>query len=164
MTRSAIKWGVLAVVVVVAAAALFSKKTFLAETTIPAPPDAVWSVLMDTAEYANWNPVFVAIEGAYASGAQLTNHVRFPDGSVVAMDATVETMVPSRELRQKGGMPGILTFDHRWLLEPVLDGTEVTQLEVDRGLWLWFWDSDWVEPAYRRTNEALGARVLGTDG
>jgi hypothetical protein len=25
---------------------------------------------------------------------------------------------------------------------------------------LWFWDSSWVEPAYRRANEALAARVL----
>jgi len=103
VTRSAIKWGALAIVVVVAAAVLFSKKTFLAEMTIPAPPDTVWSVLMDTAEYASWNPVFVAVEGAYAPGAEVTNHVRFPDGSIVAMDTKVETMVPSRELRQKGG-------------------------------------------------------------
>lgn len=75
------------------------------------------------------------------------------------MTSTVVVMTPEKELRQKGGVPGILTFDHRWLLEPVPGGTRVTQYEVDRGIGLWFWDSSWIEPAYSKVNNALKIRA-----
>ena len=64
----------------------------------------------------------------------MLNRVREPSGEVLEMTVTVETLVPGAELRQSGGLPGILTFDHRWLLEPVEGGTRVIQHEVDRGI------------------------------
>ena len=56
-------------------------------------------------------------------------------------------------------VPANLTYHHKWVLEPVAGGTHVRQIDVDRGGFLWFWDSSLVEPAYRRANEALAARV-----
>ena len=153
------KWTAPLLVTVVAAAALFTKKTFHVETTISAPPDAVWAVLMDTSKYREWNPVFVGVEGAYAEGRTVTNTVRFPNGSDVRMEAAVKRLTTSRELRQTGGVPGLLTFDHQWLLEAVPGGARVIQHEVDRGLWLWFWDSSWIEPAYAEVLTALKERV-----
>ncbi len=67
--------------------------------------------------------------------------------------------VENKQLRQKGGMAGVLTFDHQWLLQPVEGGTKVTQFEVDRGFYVWFWDDSWVVPSYTKTAEALAARV-----
>lgn len=135
-------------------------KEFHAEAVVEAPPEKVWEVLTDTAAYPEWNPVFVKVDGTYAEGATVKNSVMFPDGDAVDMDAKVEAVVPNRELRQSGGVPLMLTFDHKWILEPVNGGTKIIQHEVDRGFYLWFWDSDWVEPAYQRTVDALIARVL----
>ncbi len=153
MIWTSIKWIAGLGVVAVMALILLGKKTFHAEATIPAPPSAVWEVLMDTARYPEWNPVFVSVSGPYEQ-----------DGEILKMTATVAELVPERKLRQKGGVTGFITFDHQWLLEPVDGGTRVIQHEVDRGLYLWFWDSSWIEPAYGRTNEALKARVMSLGG
>ncbi len=162
-SRSLVKWGVpttvLIVLIVAVIGALTTRKTFLVEIWIPAPPEAVWEVLIDTQAYPQWNPVFVEVEGAYAMGETVMNRVRDPGGAILEMTATVDTILPNAELRQSGGIPGILTFDHRWLLEPADGGTNVIQHEVDRGIGLWFWNSDWIEPAYADTNEALAERV-----
>lgn len=159
MLRTTLIWGVPLLLAILAAAALLTHKTFRVEAVVPAAPEAVWAVLIDTGRYPEWNPVFVAVDGTYAEGAKVTNTVRFPDGSDVVMTATVRALVADRELRQSGGMPGVLTFDHRWLLEPVEGGTRVVQHEVDRGIGLWFWNSDWIEPAYSDVLDALARRV-----
>ena len=114
---------------------------------------------MDTSAYPEWNPVFVEVAGKYAEGAKMLNKVRDPKGNILEMTAKVKTVHEARELRQTGGIPGVITFDHQWLLEPVEGGTRVIQHEVDRGLYLWFWDSSWIEPAYAKTTKALEERV-----
>ncbi|MEM7122428.1 MAG: SRPBCC domain-containing protein [Pseudomonadota bacterium] len=152
-----------ALLVIIVAVAVFTEKTFHVEKVIAAPPDAIWAVLVDTSRYPDWNPVFVAVAGDYAEGETLTNTVRFPDGSRVDMAATIETLIEHKEIRQTGGVPGLLTFDHQWLLEPVDGGTRVVQHEVDRGLWLWFWDSEWIEPSYADVLDALAERVRARD-
>ena len=163
-TRSLFKWGVpavlLTVLIVAVAAAFVTRKTFVVEIWIPAPPEAVWEVLIDTEAYPQWNPVFVEVEGVYVAGKTVLNRVREPGGAILEMTATVETLLPGAELRQSGGIPGILTFDHLWQLESTDDGTKVIQHEVDRGIGPWFWNSDWIEPAYTATSEALAERVL----
>lgn len=150
---------VLIVLIVAVVGALATRKTFLVEIWVPAPPEAVWEVLIDARAYPQWNPVFVEVDGTYAKGETVLNRVREPGGAILEMTATVETFLPNAELRQSGGIPGILTFNHRWLLEPADGGTKVIQHEVDRGIGLWFWNSDWIEPAYAATNDALAKRV-----
>eukprot|EP00439_Symbiodinium_sp_Y106_P089739 s1_g2275.t1 len=118
---------------------------------------------MDTRSYPDWNPVFVQIDGEYVEGGRVTSHVVFPGGAVQSMDVSVDTVIAGRELRQSGGLPGVITFDHRWLLEPVEGGTKVIQHEVDRGLYLWFWDSSWILPAYQSVSDALKMRVDGIE-
>ena len=150
----------LALVGILVVAALVTSKTFEAEIIIAAPPEKVWAVLMDTDSYPDWNPTFVAVSPSYALGKKISSRVMKPDGAFIDMTATVTALVTNRELRQSGGLPGVLTYHHAWLLEPVNGGTRVRQVDIDRGGFLWFWDSSWVEPAYRRANEALAARVL----
>ncbi|WP_419907775.1 SRPBCC family protein [Hoeflea sp.] len=160
MGTKRIVWLVLAGIVVLGALATQRAKTFHVETMIPAPPSAIWAVLTDTSAYKDWNPVFVEVEGQYTTGARVKNLVREPDGGTLEIEAKVVKLEPERELRQRGGVPGLLTFEHQWLLVPVEGGTQVIQHEVDRGLWLWFWDSSWIEPSYRKASEALGDRVM----
>ena len=60
-------------ILLIGAAAIFSNKTYRVERTISATPEAVWAVLMDTAAYGEWNPVFVKVEGSYAVGRTVLN-------------------------------------------------------------------------------------------
>lgn len=148
----------LALLLVIAAAAIFSKKTYQVERVINAPPEAVWAVLMDTANYGDWNPVFVKVEGTYADG-KVVNTFKDPSGKLYEVANSVKAVEPNRRLRQTGGMAGVLTFDHQWLLQPAEGGTKVTQYEVDRGLYVWFWDDSWILPKYNETLEALDREV-----
>jgi hypothetical protein len=129
------------------------------EITIPAEPEIIWSVLTDASGYKVWNPVLVPIEGDLREGEKLKYQMTQPDGKQSEIMARVKKIVELQELNQSGGIPGILTFDHKWLLDPVDEGTRVTQHEEYRGIWVWFWDAGWVEPAYRKANEALRDRV-----
>ncbi|MDD9910023.1 MAG: SRPBCC domain-containing protein [Ahrensia sp.] len=140
--------------------AVTGRKTFEVELVIPAPPAEVWRVLMDTSSYGEWNPVFTSVTGDYVEGGTVENRVVDPKGNVLDITASVDAVQPHEELRQSGGLLGVLTFDHRWLLEEVEGGTKVTQYEVDRGLYVWFWDSSWILPSYAKVNQALRDRML----
>ena len=83
-----------------------------------------------------------------------------PDGKQSNVTAKVIKRVNEKVLNQFGGIPGILTFNHKWLLEPVDGKTRVIQHEEYRGVWVWFWDYSWVEPSYQKANEALRDRVV----
>lgn len=139
--------------------ALLGSKTVHTSIVIKAPPAQVWAVLTDAPSYKEWNPTFIDVEGEYEVGKTLTNKVK-EEGKVVTIKSKVIKMDENRELNQFGGIRGVLTFDHRWILEPVEGGTKVIQTETYRGIWVWFWDESWVEPAYSRANEALRDRVL----
>lgn len=139
------------------------EETFEASIAIAASPDKVWSVLMDTERYHKWNPTYVSVSSGNGPGARIQTRVVKPDGESFAMTTTVTSMVANRELRQAGGLAGVLTYNHAWLLSPLSNGTLVRQVDVDRGAYLWFWDASWVEPAYQRANEALAARVLSLE-
>lgn len=157
-----LKWGAgstALLLLLFATLALTGRKTFHTEIHIPASPEVVWEVLMDTKSYPAWNPVFVDVEGSYRNGAMVVNKVQSPDG-VLTIKARISEFVPLRKLRQQGGLSGLLTFDHSWELVPVNGGTRLIQLEIDRGAYLWFWDSSWVQPAYQQTSAAVKERVL----
>ena len=147
-------------VLLIGAAAIFSNKTYRVERTISATPEAVWAVLMDTAAYGEWNPVFVKVEGSYAADGTVLNTFKDPSGKLFDVTNKVEALEPNRLLRQKGGFTGMLTFDHQWILEPVEDGTKVTQYEIDRGLYVWFWDDSWIIPKYSEVLQALDKEVM----
>jgi hypothetical protein len=153
---------VLAVSVVAALIlAAVTKKVFHVEIEIAAPPKAVWAVLTDTERYAEWNPTQVEVRGAHAVGSHLVAVFDAPEIKPFEVQLTVIEMDSPRLLRQGGGVPGIITFDHRWMIFPTEHGSLVGQHEVDRGIYLLFWDSSWIEPAYQRASEALRARVNG---
>jgi hypothetical protein len=75
------------------------------------------------------------------------------------MDAVVKAMEPNRLLNQYGGMGFILTFDHKYTLEPVDSGTNVTIEEYYRGIMVPFWNPSPVEAAYHRLLFSLKNRV-----
>ena len=149
--------------VVLAALASAGCKSVDAQLTIAAPPEKIWSVLMDGDHYGEWNPVLVEVEGEFREGATLTYQMMTESGEPTEVEARVVKLDPGHELNQAGGIWGVLTFDHHWLLEPVEGGTRVTQHEDYTGIGVQFWDPSWFESAYGRGNQALRDRVLGLD-
>ena len=131
------------------------------EIVIDATPEEVWAVLIDTERYPEWNPVFVEADGKFQVGTSISNQVVEPCKDAVVMTANVLAVEPLSHINQSGGIPGIITFDHHYYLEAEGAGTRVIQHETDMGLYMYFWDSSWVEPAYASVNEALKAQVEG---
>ncbi|MEX0347458.1 MAG: SRPBCC family protein [Rhizobiaceae bacterium] len=164
MVWTFIRWGVSLIVVAAVVLTFTGKKTFHVEITIPAPPEAVWAVLTDAEGYAQWNPVFVNVEGEFKPGSTVRTTVKEPGKPDVVLSSEITKFVPAKELNQYGGIPGFITFDHLWRLEPVEGGTRAVLDEVDRGFYAWFWSSDWVEPSYREMSEALRDRVVALQG
>jgi hypothetical protein len=142
------------------ASAFLGCGTVHTEIIIPTYPSAVWSVLTDVAGYNDWNPVLIPIEGDIRQGEKLKYRMIQPDGKESMVNAKVIELTKERTLNQFGGIWGILTFNHKWLLDPVDGGTRVTQHEEYRGIGVLFWDYSWVKPAYAHANEALKKRVL----
>ena len=143
--------------VVAMAFSLLGHKSVHAERVIPATPGEVWAVLSDPTTHSEWNPVIVPREGTLTEGTTVSHDLADKSGKWTRVQARVKRVVPERELNQVGGWPGILTFDHQWLLEPVEGGTRVVQHEEYRGLGVWFWDPSWYEDAYGRAIDGLGA-------
>ena len=157
--KNPILLSIIVLVMLIGAAAIFSNKTYRVERIISATPEEIWAVLMDSAAYGEWNPVFVKVEGSYAAGGTVLNTFKDPSGKLFDVTNKVEALEPNRLLRQKGGFTGVLTFDHQWLLEPAEGGTKVIQYEIDRGIYVWFWDDSWIVPKYTEVLQALEREV-----
>ena len=155
-----IKWGIPFLIIMLIGLAVLGKKTFHTEIVVPFPPEDVWSVLMDTQRYGEWNPVAIKVDGEYKLGNQVKSQFVDPEGSILNITSTVKTFKPMKEIRQTGGLLGFLTFNHSWKLVPIEEDTLVIQHEVDQGLYMWFWDSSWIEPSYTKVNLALKDRLL----
>ena len=134
--------------------ALLGHKIVHTEIVIPAPPEEIWAALTDPLGYPEWNPIFVYVEGEYREGAEMSYRMRDHRGKVTDVKSKVVKLVEPQVLNQFGGLRGVLTFDHTWQLESMDEGTRVIQHEEYRGIGVWFWDASWVEPLYRRANEA----------
>ena len=71
---------------VIVALSLLGHKSVHAELVIPAPPEAIWSVLTDAAGYKDWNPVFTHVEGEYREGAKMAYQMRDESGKETPPD------------------------------------------------------------------------------
>ncbi len=136
-------------------------KTVHTEIIIPVEPEVIWSVLMDETSYKNWHSVLVPLEGEkIKEGNKLKYTMTGKNGKKIEINLTVIEIVKERKLNQYGGLWGVMTFNHTYLLEPVDEGTRLIQHEEFRGIFIPFWDASWLEPAYQRSNEALRDRVV----
>ena len=147
--------GALVVAAILVLLALTGGKSVRAERVIPRSAEAIWTALMDTGRYGEWNPIFVSAEGRFEEGGTIRYQMKTGDGTTTPVEPLVRRLVGGQELNQFGGLRGVLTFDHTWRLEPVAGGTRVTQHEEYRGIGVWFWDPAWVEEAYRDALVAL---------
>lgn len=129
------------------------------EIEIDAAPENVWQVLVDTDSYDNWNPVMQLLEGEIKEGNKVTYRFTQDAENVSEIPSNVKTIVPNRLLNQGGGLPLVLTFDHKYMLEPSGSGTKLTIHEDYAGIGVNFWDPAPVAAAYGRLNEAIKKRA-----
>ena len=144
---------------------LAGHKSVEAEIVIPAPPSKVWAVITDPDTYADWHPVIRPIAGRLESGQTVTHAMTLEDGSVSEVEAAVVRVEDERLLNQYGGVPLVLTFDHRFELEAVEGGTRLRQHEEYRGIAVPFWDPASVGAGYAEANKRLRAFIMArSDG
>lgn len=154
------KWilvaGVLLALVVLA---VVGKKSVKAELVVAAAPEEVWRLITAGAEYRSWNPVLVPLEGNIALGDQVMYELTDNKGNKSTISARVKAFEAPRYLNQFGGIPGIITFNHEYILEPTDGGTRIIQQEEYRGLYIWFWDHEWLNGAYASVNKAIRRKI-----
>lgn len=106
---------------------------FRAETWVPAPPDAVWSVLAALPQWSDWNTVAPVAPAALELGATwrlallargATRHARV---KVVACE-------PGRALAWRGGVPGLMDVVHGFTLHAADEGCLLVHHESFSGL------------------------------
>jgi len=148
-------------VLLVTACALSPKKQISTEVLLPASPDTVWAVLIDTERYSEWNPFIIESEGEVLEGARITNTMRPEPGREMVFRPKILVARPNQELRWIGRafMPGIFDGEHYFLLEPQDGQTRMVHGEKFSGVALWFMDVAPFEANFMEMNEALKARL-----
>ena len=149
----------LALVLLLVLLYIFGKKTVHHEITINSGPDLVWKVLTDTEDYEHWNPVMKLLRGELQERSQVVYQFKQDENTISEIPSTVKAITPAKLLNQVGGIPLILTYDHRYILEPEGEFTKVIIHEEYRGIGVNFWNPEPVQEAYGRLNRALKERV-----
>lgn len=138
---------------------LIGKKSVHTEITINAPSEAVWSVLTDVQNIKEWNSVLIPVEGELVEGNQIKYEFYQEPGNKSVMSAKVKEIINQELINQKGGISGVLTFDHMYVLEPAESGVKVIIHEEYRGIMVPFWNPEPVENAYSRLLNELKIRA-----
>lgn len=95
------------------------------EIDIVAAPERVWEILTDFASYPRWNPFIRHIDGTPEAGKTLRACIEPSGGRGLTIRPTVLIADRARELRWLGRLliPGIFDGEHRFVIEPLPDGT-----------------------------------------
>lgn len=166
MTIPTSKWMILLYVFVAMVIVLYmtGRKSVHTQIFIPESPKTVWSVLMDTSKISEWNKVLIPIEGKIRTGASVRYEFHQDENTTSIIPATVKQVIDNRLLNQTGGILGILTFDHKYIMEPAENGTQVVIHEDYRGIMVPFWNPGPVEKAYKKLAQDLKNRVIHVAG
>ena len=157
------KWLIAVLVILALLVILYfvGRKSVHAEVVIEASPEEVWSVLTDIPKIKDWNTVLIPIEGELTEGATLTYEFYQDEGGDAAvMGGKVKRIIEHQLINQAGGMQGVLTFDHQYILTELDEQTKVTIHEEYRGIMVPFWNPKPVGEAYERLLASLQERVM----
>lgn len=95
------------------------------EIEIDAPPSAVWAVLSDNDNYAEWNPFITEVTGTLEEGKKLAISIQLGEGAPSKFTPIVLVAEENKELRWLGGPKpkGIFDGEHYFILEETAQGT-----------------------------------------
>ena len=107
-------------------------KEFATTTTIHAPPEDIWAILLDAEAYPIWDPFCEKLEGEIREGGTLRAHTKLTPGR--AFKLKVLELVPNRKMVWRGGMPlGLFKGVRTFTLTETDDGVEFSMREVFSG-------------------------------
>lgn len=138
---------------------LTGKKSVHHEITINATSDKVWNILTDMEKYEKWNPVMKLVDGEIKEGNKVTYEFTQDEKTQSKIPATIQKIIKNELLNQSGGIPLILTYNHKYILESEGNQTKVIIHEDYEGIGVNFWNPKPVQEAYGRLNNALKNRV-----
>lgn len=131
---------------------------------IDAPPERVWSILMDFDAYPAWNPFIITIAGEQKVGGKLQAELKPPNGKKTTFKPTVQVFADGTELTWLGRIlvPGIFDGRHTLRVEPRAGGSRFIQREkftgIIAGLLMRFIGED-TEAGFNAMNQALKERA-----
>ena len=105
------------------------------EIDIAAAPHEVWRVLVDFANYGQWNPFIDRIEGEARLGAKIKVHVKALGLPPMPLDAEIVTLEDDREIVWRSGLfaKGLFDRDHIISVEGTATGTRLRQIQTFEG-------------------------------
>lgn len=138
-------------------------RTIQHTTDIEAPPSQIWDILLDTAEYGEWNPFMTQLNGVIARGNRLTVTIKAGNRQMT-FRPRVLAVAEGKLIRWRGrlGIRGIFDGDHELALEELGDGTtRFTQRETFSGILVPFLRGvlDDTEAGFADMNAALRSRA-----
>jgi uncharacterized protein YndB with AHSA1/START domain len=135
-------------------------KHYESTSTIQAPPEVVWSVLVDAAAWPNWDSGVTAVDGAVEEGRKVTVRTEASPGR--AFPVTVTDLEPPRRMVFRGGMPlGLFRGERTYTLTPDGAGTVFRMREEYTGplLGLIWRSMPDLQPSFDRFAAGLKRRV-----
>lgn len=155
------KWIILVLVILSTLIILYliGNKSAHSEITVNAPSAKVWNVITNTQQYDEWNSVINSLEGNLKEGEEVKFMFHQEEGNSYPISAKVKKVEPNKLLNQYGGTIGIMTYNHKYILEEANGVTKVTIHEDYRGIFVPFWNSEPAQKAYERMNEDIKRRV-----
>jgi hypothetical protein len=137
---------------------------------IDAPPERVWSVLVDLPAYSEWNPFIVEASGKVAVGERLSLSMALPGRDPMAIAPYLLAVESGKELRWKGKLllPGLFDGEHVFELTPLQNGrTRLDHWERFGGLLIPIARGMIYEPtveSFHALNAALARRAAAQSG
>ena len=107
------------------------------EVEINASAERVWHLLIDFAQFPQWNPFIQRVSGEPTAGARLDVTIQPSGTHATTIRPIVLKAEPNRELRWRGQWltPGLLDDEHIFTIEPLdADRVRFTQREIFTGL------------------------------
>ncbi len=135
------------------------RKSVHSEQMIAATSEELWKIITDISAYGDWNPVFITATGELKVGNKVSYTFSQDGTDQTTISAAVISIETNRLLEQRGGIAGLLTFQHQYLLETEDDGTKLVIHEDYRGIGVNFWNPAPVQSAYDKLLEAIVARL-----
>lgn len=147
------KWliAILSVFLILGVLFMLGKKSVHTEITTSASASKVWQALSSPEKVQEWNTVLIPLEGNLKEGETVKYEFYQEEGGKAAgINAKVIKIDHENEINQRGGIAGILTFNHQYILKGGKTETRIIIHEEYRGLMVPFWNPATVETAYRR--------------
>ncbi len=105
-------------------------KSFQAGTSIEAPAERVWAILIDVARWPAWNTTVDKVAGQVALGATVTVHTKVSPGR--AFPVKVAELVAPRRMVWRGGMPlGLFVGTRTFTIVPQSAGTVAFEMREE---------------------------------